>query len=385
MWETKPDKKKEESMPKEHTIGDDYKEIIPDFVTKDFEKQKSSLGSDKLKDLHKIDLPVKDEESTLPKFIKEELGEFSKKEMLGLDKELKMKEKVPETGKLGEELLGQTDSEKKKQDEVELLKMVGKESADLEKTVEELLPFLGDKTEKEQDDSVAPKHVLLTSKVERINENPINAKTKEEVQGEEDKSNSDEKEEEMMSTKNRFRESAKTEEKDAMKKVTEEQKVFEEAEKLWESEIQKNAMEEIRKIEAKKHKTAGEMEVDEQSDEVIATTEPEKKKEEQFKPIIYFNFDEIKDEFGSEKEDLPKEEKVFPLPTRVQEPASLFKQKKQSESAFDEMSPEIQPLFQRLDDALSRKKILREEKQWMKLKKWAAANLLKPKKSKDSK
>ena len=399
MWESKLVKNKEDSVPKEDLFGYNNKKDIPEFVKENPEKEKSTLGDDELKNLHKIDLSEKVEKTVLPKFVDKEMRDFSKKEMLDLHKELKEKQDLVETGKIGKELLGQTNEEReqKMSEKADLMKIVSKESDDLEKTVEELLPFLGEGVKKEDvkiepKEIVAPNHGLLTGKVEMINQNPIIAKSKEGVEGEEDKSKSEELEEEMMSTKRKFMKSAEKE-MELEKKVTEEQKMFKEAEKMWISEIQKNAMEQIKRFEEKKQKTTEEKEVEEElkephdtiftpPDEVVATVEPETKKEEEFRPIIYFNFDEVTDGTESKKEDVPVE-KVLPLPRRVKEPASLFNQKKEPGSAFEEMSPEVKPLFQRLDDAMFRKKVLKEEKHWMKLKKWAANNLLKQKKGKD--
>ena len=411
-YEKEENKKKEESVPKEQLFGKDEKNIMPDFVKEEFEKQRDLLGKDEkfiqpkfvseeLKNLHKIDLLGKDEKDISPKYLEDVKG-LQKKEILAFKKELKRKPKLIGAEEYGVDLLGQTNEEKEKAvgKKEKLASVINKESEDLEKTVEELLPFLGKEKEERQQkvelkEIKAPKHVLLTSAVGKkfgnglkmLNENPVVSKTSEEVKGEEDTSSSDEEEEEMMGTKERLLKSEKEKVEEVEKEFAEEQKLFAEAEKKWESEIQKIVMQEIEK--KKKQKTAEKEEVEEElkepyetvftpPDEVTATVEPETKKKGEFNPLLDFKFEDSEDD-----KKFPKAEKVLPVPKRVQEPAEIFNHQKEPESEYEEMRPEIQPFFQRLDDVNFRSKFLEEEEQWMKLKQWAAKKLFKPGKKKD--
>ena len=395
MWKTKLGKKREEPKHEEHLLGEDYRMVIPEFVKEEFQKQGSSHGNDELKNLHKMDHPGKDEERLSPTDADAVSPSTERREMFGLETELKKKQEWVKNGKQEKELLGQSNEEKEinAKDMVAFMKVVNKESDDLEKTVEELMPFLGQETEKNESkikltDTKKPMHALLTAEIKKTVGAPESSRKGAELEREEGKINADGMEGmlEKERLKNAFGESKQVE-----KEVAEEQKKFEEAEKLWESEIAKNAMEQLKQIEEQEQKTKGKKEVEEELkkpddvtptplNDIATTAAPEIEVDEDFKPIIYFNFDKSKSEDDSKEEEFPVE-KVLPVPQRVEESPSLFKQMKKPESAFEEMSPEIQPLFQRLDDALFRKKLLKEEKQWMKLKKWASVLKLKKPKS----
>jgi len=391
MWKTKLGKKNEKPIPEKHLLGEDYRKVIPEFVKEEFQKEGSSHGNDELKNLHKIDHPEQDGEHLSTKDAGEVLQSTKRRGMFGLEEELKKKQELVNTGK--EELLGQSNEEKQlsAKDLVAFMKVINRESDDLEKTVEELIPFLGQETEKNESkieltDTKQPMHALLTAEIKKTGGAPESSR----------KGNERDEDRiypggmEGMLERERLRK-AFGESRQVEKEVSEEQKKFQEAEKLWESEIEKNAMEQLKQIEKQEQKAKEKKEVEEElkkpddvtptpPDDIVTTAAPEIEVDEDFKPIVYFNFDESKNGDNSKEEEFPVE-KVLPVPQRVEEPPSLFKQKKKPESAFEEISPEIQPLFQRLDDALFRKKLLKEEKQWMKLKKWAS--VLKSKKPKN--
>ena len=430
MWEAKVASDSDESEVKEtksegmkaNLLGEDEEKIMPYFVKKGLKKGEVLLGKDekfiepkfvseKIKQLHKNDLLGQDEMKIQPKFVSEKVKDWKKKEFMGLKKEIKSKKQVVGAEELAVQLLGLSDNEKKEKekDELEMMKIVNKESEDLEKTVEELIPFLGEgKSKKEiemKNGKVAtPRHVLLSaakhgkvgSGLKMIKENPVNAKTLDGAMGEEDNSKSDEEEEESIATKEILMQSSKKVFEEAERKIAEEQKMFEEAEKKWELEIKKKAEEEIENSNEKNKKTTEEKEVEEELkkpyDDVFTPPEgaqPTAKPitKEDFKPIFFFDFDDSKEEqIEPKNEGVPKIDKVLSLPLKVKEPVEVFMDEKDSENTFEEMRPEIKPFFQSLDDAILRNKFLKEEKQWMQLKKWASKKLFKAnKKGKNSK
>ena len=386
-------------------FGKDSKKIIPEFVKEEFEKgtERKMEDKDELKKLHKIDILGKDEKDIMPDFVKKEFENMKKKEMLVLREELQ-KGPVFTGDEKNVQFLGESDKEKTEQlfKTEKVKKDINKESEDLEKTVEELIPFLGKEKNKNvpenpQKDKAeikkpavgmkTPEKHMLTTFVDRlrvVKVNPANSKSLDEVQGEEDESEVDEKEEEMMSTKEKFAKEANKRLKDAEDRIIAEENEFAEAEKKWEEEIRKKAAEEIQKEKEKESKkTTEEEEIEEDlheptdttftpPDDVQTTTEPLVQQEAE-KPLLTFDFDDKK-EFPSDKQDTEKEQ-IFPLPRRVLEPASLFATNKNKGSAFEEMSEDVKPFFQKLDDSSFRQKFLNEEKQWMAIEKWAVNRL----------
>lgn len=401
-----PDFSKEEFKRGKNLFGKNEKFIQPKFVNEEYEKQKGLLGKDAKKIIPDFvwdefekerkegSLLGKDEMKIQPDFVKKDFEGMKKEELFNLQKEMMKKPNFDGAEELSIQLLGQSNDEKVKKDKsMEKVKaMINKESEDLEKTVEELLPFLGErKNEQEMKNEdklkglkkkeMLPEKVLLTAfagehqdkGMKVMNENPSVYKTMEEVKGEEDKSDKDEKEEEIMDTKSKLM-------ADAEKKTIEEQKMFDDAEKMWEAEIQKKALQDIKKSEEGHEKTTEQEEVEEElrepyddiftpPDEVSTTVVPELKKLDELEPILNFQFEDKK-AFDAKKYESKKEEKIFPVPERVTEPTSIFNSK-QPENQYQEMREEVKPFFQEIDDADSRQKFLQEEEEWMKVKQLA--------------
>ena len=404
-----PDFTKEEFKIGKNFFGKDEKFIEPKFVNEEYKKQKGLLGKDAKKIIPDFvwdeyqkenkegSVLGKDEMKIQPDFVKKDFEGMKKEELLKLQQEMMKKPNFDGAEELSVPLLGQSNDEKVKKGKTKekIKAMINKESEDLEKTVEELLPFLGERKNEQEiknkdklkglkKKEIFPEKVLLTAfagehqkkGMKVMNENPAVYKTMEEVKGEEDKSDKDEKEEEVMDTKRKLME-------DAEKKIIEEQKMFDDAEKMWEAEIQKKALEEIKKSE-QGHKTTEQEEIEEElrepyddiftpPDEVATTVVPELKKLDELEPILNFQFEDKKD-VDAKKYESKEEEKIFPVPDRVTEPTSIFNSK-QPEDKYQEMREEVKPFFQEIDDADSRQKFLKEEEDWMKVKQLALKTL----------